>query len=270
MRQSNKKKEPKYKQRELMDNYVDESGEEIINAKSTKNLLSLIKVETKPKNETQEKFIKLINDNEISVCFGPAGTGKTYVACAEALRLLKANIGYEKIILIKPIIEAGDESIGYLKGGLAEKIENYQESYLYIFNKLIGPALTKKLFDNKIIEVNVISYLRGVNLSRCLVVIDEAQNISKLGMKTILTRISDNCKYLILGDLQQSDKYSSGKLSGLYDIKTRLVNIPGIDFINFSIDDIVRNDLIKEILKRYNNESEEKEIIVKKKEILNG
>ena len=269
MRQSNKKKEPKYKQRELMDNYVDESGEEIINAKSTKNLLSLIKVETKPKTKNQEKLIELINENQITICTGAPGSGKTFIACAEALKLLKANIGYDKIILVKPIVEAANENIGYLKGSAEEKVEHYQESYLYIFNKLIGPALTKKLFDAKIIEVVILSYVRGITFTNSVLILDESQNISTLAMKTMLTRIGSTMKYIVLGDLFQSDKYNNGNQSGLYDAKNRLVGIKDIAMMEFSIDDIVRNDLIKEILKRYVDEPQEKEIIVKKKEILN-
>lgn len=156
------------------------------------------------KNESQKKVVNAIKDNEISIISGLPGSGKTYIACAEALKLLKSG-QYKKIILVKSITELKGESLGTLPGELNSKIEPFMNSFVDNFEKIIGEDLTQRLFDLGIIKVLPLAYARGRSLDDSLIVGDEIQNISIDNMHTLLTRIGNNSKMILLGDKKQKD-----------------------------------------------------------------
>ena len=156
-----------------------------------------LRVELKCKNEPQKNFTNLIDESTITICAGPAGTGKTYIACAKALKLLKMDTRYNKIILVKSVTELEGESIGYLKGDLKEKMYQYMLSFIDNFNKIIGEELTTKMMDMNIIQILPLTYIRGRSIDNSIIIIDESQNISLKNMRSTLTRIGENSKIKI-------------------------------------------------------------------------
>ena len=233
---------------------VSKKCNDVIFGKKQYAEIILKKVNLKCKNQKQKEFIKTIDENEITICAGDSGVGKSYLSIAKALELLKDGTnGYNKIYIITPIIDSNEgESIGYLKGSLADKLDPYLFSIYYLVDKIVGEDTRKKLVDNKVIEPLCISYLRGVNLDNCVTIIDESQNISKKGMLTLLTRIGYNCKYILSGDINQIDRFKNPNESGLKYAFDNLKGIEGIGFVEFSKEDIVRNPIISKILEKYN------------------
>lgn len=210
------------------------------------------KVRLKVKNDSQKEFARLITDKEIIIAAGPAGTGKSYVSIARALELLqnKSN-NFQKILIYKPAIEV-EEKHGFLPGDLLEKIAPYVESSLAIVDKLIGKVARERMMNEGIIEIKALAYIRGASIDNSIVIMEEAQNMSPNQMKTLLTRIGENSKFIISGDMDQSDRYSDITKSGLFDAMNRLRKVDEIGFYQFQIEDIVRNQIIGKILKYYN------------------
>ena len=217
----------------------------------TNGTLTKVKVELKAKNPNQKLFASYIEDKEIVICSGPAGTGKTYVACAQALKLFKNDQRYKKIYIVKSVTTLKDEEIGFLKGTLDEKMEPYIYSFIHNFEKIVGRSITKTLRDNGSIEVMPIAFLRGINFDDCIVLIDECQNITHDNMRTIMTRIGTNCKMIFLGDTGQID-LKMKKNSSLPMIMEKFSKIEEFGCIALSDDDIVRNPLIKKIEQVFN------------------
>jgi len=209
------------------------------------------KIDLKCKNKRQKDFVRLIDDNEITLCIGDSGVGKSYLSVIKSLQLFKTG-NYDKIYIITPIVETEGESIGYLKGSLEDKLNPYLFSIYYIFDKIIGEDLRKKLIEHKVLETICISFLRGTNLDNCLVIADESQNITKKGILTLLTRIGHNSKFLISGDLNQIDRFKNPNDSGLKYAYENLQGVNNIGFIEFNKEDIVRNPIISDILDRFN------------------
>ena len=167
----------------------------------------------KPITENQQLFFNKISDfnNQLILCHGIAGTGKTYVSVYKALQdVLRRGTPYNKLIIINPTVDVGNEDkLGYLPGELDKKIQQYNESTFTILDKIVGKSrATKMVSDNKL-EIGVVNFLRGVNLENCYVILDEAQNISPMQIKTLVTRISQDCKMIIQGDMSQCDKYKA-------------------------------------------------------------
>lgn len=217
----------------------------------TNGTLSKVKVELKAKNPNQKLFASFIEDKEIVICSGPAGTGKTYVACAQALKLFKNDQRYKKIYIVKSVTTLKDEEIGFLKGTLDEKMEPYIYSFIHNFEKIVGRSITKSLRDNGSIEVMPIAFLRGINFDDCIVLIDECQNITHDNMRTIMTRIGTNCKMIFLGDTGQID-LKMKKNSSLPMIMEKFSKVEEFGCIALSDEDIVRNPLIKKIEQVFN------------------
>lgn len=208
-------------------------------------------VKIKCKNERQKKYIKLIKDKEIVLCKGPAGVGKSFISVAQALDLLyKSNNKYEKIFIITPLVPS-DESIGYLKGSLTEKMDPYLYSTYYIIDNLIGEYTRKKLVEDKIIVPLALGFIRGINLDNCIVLGEETQNMTINSMKTLLTRIGYNSKFIISGDIEQIDRFKNKDSSGLKDAFERFQGIDRIGFMEFYKEDVVRNPIISDILEKY-------------------
>lgn len=229
---------------------IDES----IPLKKTDSIIDLskLKIDYKFKNTSQKQFINLIENNQITICSGPAGVGKSYLSVAIALNLLKSGV-YKKIHLITPAVEAG-EKLGFLPGDLLEKLQPYLYSTYYLFDKLIGKANRMKLISNGYIEPLAISFLRGVNIDNSILIFEEAQNSSITTMKTILTRIGNNSKFIISGDLDQidNDKITNCSRSGLQYALDNLYGIEQIGLFKFTDNDVnVRNPLINKILNKF-------------------
>jgi len=217
----------------------------------------------KPITENQQLFFNKISDfnNQLIMCHGIAGTGKTYVSVYKALQdVLRRGTPYNKLIIINPTVDVGNEDkLGYLPGELDKKIQQYNESTFTILDKIVGKArATKMVSDNKL-EIGVVNFLRGVNLENCYVILDEAQNISPMQIKTLVTRVSQDCKMIIQGDMSQCDKYKQNgtiayEKSGFYDMWFRTKEMEGVAHMAFDREDCVRHPLVKRILKTYETE----------------
>ena len=230
---------------------VANEGYEISDKKVAESLLRG-KIHLKCKNPRQKKYAKMIEANQITLCTGPAGVGKSYISVVKALELLKnPKNSYKKIIIITPIVESEDK-IGYLKGDLDSKIFPYLYSTYYLIDKVIGKENREKLVDLEIILPMVMTHLRGVNIDDSIVVFEEAQNSTKKGMKTFLTRIGYNTKFIISGDIEQIDRFKNDNESGLKDVVEKLKSVDDVGIMNdFTNDDVVRNPLITKILDKY-------------------
>lgn len=199
----------------------------------------------------QEEYWRILGDNEITLCFGPAGVGKSYIAMKRAVDLLwDDNNKFEKIIIVRPAVEA-EEKLGSLPGNLEEKLDPYIYPSYYLLNKIIGKEAREKLKEEGFIEIAALAYMRGWNVDNTILVFEEAQNTTPAQMKLLLTRIGFNSKFFISGDLEQSDKFKDKTKTGLYDAKVRLGDIKNVGIFEFDTKDIVRNPIITEILKRY-------------------
>jgi phosphate starvation-inducible protein PhoH and related proteins len=202
-------------------------------------------------NDSQKEYWDVLGSNEITLCFGPAGVGKSFIAMKRAVDLLwQEDNKYEKILIVRPAVEA-EEKLGSLPGGLEEKLDPYIFPSYYLLNKIIGKEQREKLKDEGYIEVAALAYMRGWNVDNTILVFEEAQNASPAQIKLLLTRIGYNSKFFLSGDLDQSDKFRDKTKSGLYDAKKRLTDLNNVGVFEFSNKDIVRNPIIGKILKRY-------------------
>jgi phosphate starvation-inducible PhoH-like protein len=225
---------------------------ELLKMKSAQksSALKIPKITIKHRNKNQDDFTKLIEDNEIILCSGPAGVGKSYLSIAKALELLfRTDTPYNKINLITPAVES-EEKLGFLPGDLFDKLQPYLYSTYYLIDKLIGKDNRIKLVTNGTIEPIAVGFLRGMNVDNTVLIFEEAQNSSTTTMKTLLTRIGYNSKFIISGDLEQIDneKLKYRKNSGLQYAIENLAGIDNIGLFKFNQDDIVRNKLIGKIL----------------------
>lgn len=217
------------------------------------------KVRLKCKNEKQKEFANLIKEKEVVICAGPAGTGKSYVSIAIAIELLQnTSNSYNKILIIKPAIEA-EENLGFLPGDLKEKMAPFLASSIDIVDKILGKVTRIELEKTEDIKAEPLGFIRGKTIDNAILIMEEAQNMSPSQMKTLLTRIGYNSKYIISGDLDQSDKYRNVKQSGLYDAMNKHRGVSEIGFFEFTEADIVRNPLITKILMNYKDIEEEEE-----------
>jgi phosphate starvation-inducible protein PhoH and related proteins len=214
---------------------------------------SVIKKKQKNKFLTthQEDYYNLLRNNQITICSGPAGVGKSYIAMKAAVDLLMdPNNGYEKLVIVRPAVEA-EEKLGSLPGNLEEKLDPYIFPSFYLLNKIIGKESREKLKEAEIIEVFALAYMRGMNIDNTILIFEESQNSSPNQMKLLLTRIGFNSKFFISGDIEQTDRYRDKKQSGLYDAIQKFKNISDVGVFEFGDEDVVRNPLITKILKRY-------------------
>ena len=209
-----------------------------------KRLSDTMTISVKCKTENQKALVNAIKEKEVIICSGQAGTGKTYLACAEALKLIKRYAKYKKIVIVKSVTTLKNEEIGFLKGGLREKMEPFMFSFVHNFEKLVGQAITSRLRELKTIEELPIAYMRGINLDRSIIIIDEAQNISRENIRTIMTRLGKDSKMIFLGDERQQDSKGGNGLTFLMD---HFQEIDEIGCVQFNKSDVVRNPLIAKI-----------------------
>jgi phosphate starvation-inducible PhoH-like protein len=221
---------------------------------SKKNIINQIipkKTREKFLSESQRKYYSLLNEKEITICSGPAGVGKSYIAMKAAVDLLvDPTTPYEKIIIVRPAVEA-EEKLGSLPGNVEEKLDPYIFPSYYLLNKIIGKQNREKLKEIEAIEVFALAYMRGMNIDNSILIFEEAQNCSPKQMKLLLTRIGFNSKFFISGDLEQTDRYKDKTHSGLYDAIEKFTNIDKIGIFSFKDRDIVRNPIISQILEKY-------------------
>jgi phosphate starvation-inducible protein PhoH and related proteins len=214
---------------------------------------STIKRKQKSKflSDNQKDYYDLLINNQITICSGPAGVGKSYISMKAAVDLLMdPNNSYEKIIIVRPAVEA-EEKLGSLPGNLEEKLDPYIFPSYYLLNKIIGKEAREKLKDAEVIEVFALAYMRGMNIDNTILIFEEAQNSSPNQMKLLLTRIGFNSKFFISGDVEQTDRYKDKKQSGLYDAIRKFNDVNDVGVFEFGDGDIVRNPLISKILKKY-------------------
>ena len=202
----------------------------------------------KPKTLGQKSYIEKILANDVVFGIGPAGTGKTYLAVAMAVRAFKNN-EVNRIILTRPAVEAG-ESLGFLPGDLQDKVDPYLRPLYDGLFEILGFETYKALVEKGIIEVAPLAYMRGRTLDNSFVILDEAQNTTYEQMKMFLTRLGYGSKAIITGDKTQVD-LPRGRKSGLVSAAQILKNVPGIEFINFSSIDVVRHPLVQRIIDAY-------------------
>jgi phosphate starvation-inducible PhoH-like protein len=214
----------------------------------------ILKKRTKQKflTNSQKKYYELLIQNQITICSGPAGTGKSHISIKSAIDLLiDPETPYEKIMIVRPSVESSSTPLGSLPGDLREKMGPFVYSSISLLNKIVGSESVVEMEKKGYLEIMALSYLRGFNADNMIVVFEESQNSTPSEMKMLLTRIGFNSKIFVSGDIEQSDKFKKKEESGLYDAINRLGDIENIGIFVFKDNDIVRNPLIKTILKRY-------------------
>ena len=231
------------------------SGETRIEPRTKKDIIGqIIQKPTKEKflTENQRTYYDILKSNQITICSGPAGVGKSYIAMKAAVDLLfDKNNAYEKIMIVRPAVEA-EEKLGSLPGTLEEKLDPYISPSYYLLNKLIGKENRERLIQAEFIEVQALAYIRGWNIDNTILIFEEAQNSTPNQMKLLLTRIGFNSKFFISGDLEQTDRYKDKRQTGLWDAIEKFKDMNDIGVFEFDETDIVRNPLITQILKKYN------------------
>jgi phosphate starvation-inducible protein PhoH and related proteins len=202
----------------------------------------------RPKTKGQEAYCRAVQSNEIVFAIGPAGTGKTYLAVAMALAKMREK-EVSRIILTRPAIEAG-ESLGFLPGDLMEKVDPYLRPLTDALFDMLPASELQKLLERKTIEIVPLAYMRGRTLNDAFVILDEAQNTTAMQMKMFLTRLGTQARAIVTGDVTQIDLPERSQ-SGLIQIQEVLKAIPGIAFVYFDKEDVVRHRLVKDILQAY-------------------
>ena len=201
------------------------------------------------KTSNQYSLAKAINKNDLVFSIGPAGTGKTYLAVLLACNAYKKE-NIKKIILTRPAVEAG-ESLGFLPGDLKEKVDPYLMPLYDALFEILGEEKVTQMIEKNQIEIIPLAYMRGRTLNDSFVILDEAQNTTPGQMLMFLTRLGNNSKMIVNGDLTQIDLNTAKSKSGLALANEKLRNIKGIDFVEFNVNDIVRNPLVEKIIEKY-------------------
>jgi len=215
--------------------------------------LTSMSVNYKCKNENQGKVRDSIRNNEITIVSGLPGTGKTFLACAEALKLIKSKPKFKKILLVKSVTQLKGEELGHLPGDIQEKFDPYMGSFVDNFEKIIGESLTSKLRELGLINIQPLAFVRGRSIDNTIIIVDEAQNISIDNMRTLMTRIGDNSKMIILGDVKQKD-IRNKKDSSLEIVLDKFNEIEGFGCVELrNPEDVVRNPIIKIIEEVFEN-----------------
>ncbi|MBN1646426.1 MAG: PhoH family protein [Spirochaetales bacterium] len=201
-----------------------------------------------PKNFHQADYISSIQNHDMCFSVGPAGTGKTFLAIAQALKELLEK-QKNKIVLTRPVVEAG-ESLGFLPGDLSQKLNPYLRPLYDAMDKIAGYEIINKLEESRQIEIAPLAYMRGRSISNAFIILDEAQNTSVAQMKMFLTRLGEGSKAVITGDITQID-LPKPRQSGLIHAISLLKDIPEIAIHHFTVKDVVRNPLVKKIIHAY-------------------
>ena len=206
----------------------------------------------KPRTDGQARYVKAMKDHDLTVCVGPAGTGKTYLAVGIAVSMLRQAL-VKKIVLCRPAVEAG-ERLGFLPGDMIAKVNPYLRPLFDALNDMMEREQVKLYMENDIIEIVPLAYMRGRTLNQAVIILDEGQNTTIAQMKMFLTRMGHGSKIIVTGDITQIDLPKETR-SGLIDAVQRLKNIERIAVVHLGESDIVRNPLVQLILRAYDEDS---------------
>jgi phosphate starvation-inducible protein PhoH and related proteins len=210
----------------------------------------------KAKTVNQQKLVDLAREKDLVFALGPAGTGKTYISVAMAVKALK-NKTVKKIIITRPAVEAG-ENLGFLPGDLKEKIDPYLRPIYDALNDMIPFEKLRYYMEREVIEIAPLAYMRGRTLNNAFILLDEAQNTTQMQMKMFLTRMGPESKMIVTGDTSQIDLPHNQK-SGLKEAIRILWDVKAIGFVELSEKDVVRHRLVRDIIEAYNKETPRKE-----------
>jgi phosphate starvation-inducible PhoH-like protein len=203
----------------------------------------------------QQRLVKEFELNDLVFAIGPAGTGKTYTAIALAVKALKSK-AIRKIILSRPAVEAG-EKLGFLPGDMKEKIDPYLQPLYDALQDMVTPLKLREYIENGTIQIAPLAFMRGRTLTDAVVILDEAQNTTRLQLKMFLTRMGLNTKMIVTGDITQIDLPTTQK-SGLIDAMSVLKNVKGVSRVDFDKSDIVRHKLVQRIVEAYERSEEQR------------
>ncbi len=204
--------------------------------------------QVRPRTAGQRRFVEAVRDSDVVLCSGPAGTGKTYLAVALAVEALRRE-QVRKIVLVRPAVEAG-ESLGFLPGDMAAKINPYLRPLLDALREMMDHDMMRRYMEQDLIEVLPLAYMRGRTLNEAFMILDEAQNTTLAQMKMFLTRMGNGSKIVASGDITQIDLPAQAR-SGLVDALTRLRGIDGLSAVRLTGKDIVRHPLVQRIVDAY-------------------
>lgn len=225
------------------ENSVEEDGRKDILLYGTKGTI------IRPKTPNQKVLVEKVKYNDLVFSLGPAGTGKTYISVAMAVRALK-NKEVKKIIITRPAVEAG-ENLGFLPGDLKEKIDPYLRPIYDALDDMIPAEKLRFYQENRDIEIAPLAYMRGRTLHDAFILLDEAQNTTPMQIKMFLTRMGPNSKVIVNGDISQID-LPKNQRSGLIEAVNILKDVNGIGFVTFDGRDVIRHKLVKHIIEAYN------------------
>lgn len=224
----------------------DRGGEAAIKKRPSRT-----QVEVLAKTDGQQHYIKCIEESDIVVCDGKAGTGKTLIAVGMAIKLLRDYPEtYNRIIMVRPAVSVQGEDLGFLPGGIDEKMHPFMIPMLDSMRYFMDEGAIASMIGHKTIEIIPVAFIRGRTLNNTIVIFDESQNSTPLQMKTFLTRMGFNCKAIIEGDVSQSDLTGDND-NGLEDAMDRLEGVEGVSIVRLTSDDVVRSPIVARILKRY-------------------
>jgi phosphate starvation-inducible PhoH-like protein len=201
-----------------------------------------------PRTDGQKDYVRAILENDLTFCVGPAGTGKTYLAVAVSLSLLKRG-KIKRIVLARPAVEAG-EKLGFLPGDLQAKVNPYLRPLFDAMHDMMPYEQIRRFMQNDVIEVVPLAFMRGRTLNNAAIILDEAQNATSSQMLMFLTRLGHHSRMVVTGDASQSD-LEEGKPSGLLDAVAKLENVPGVGTVRLGKADIVRHELVQHIVEAY-------------------
>ncbi len=205
----------------------------------------------RPRTPNQQRYIDAIRDNDLVFGLGPAGTGKTYLAVAAAVHLLKSG-RVKRIVLTRPAVEAG-ERLGFLPGDVRAKVNPYLRPLFDALNDMMEFTALRRCMESDVIEVSPLAFMRGRTLNGSFVILDEAQNATKGQMKMFLTRLGHGSKMVVTGDPSQTDLDDAADC-GLVDAAGKLARTPGVGFVAFAREDVVRHSLVQRIIEAYGDE----------------
>jgi phosphate starvation-inducible PhoH-like protein len=205
----------------------------------------------RPRTDGQGRYVRAMKEHDLILCVGPAGTGKTWLAVGMAVSMLR-QAAVKKIVLVRPAVEAG-ERLGYLPGDIVAKINPYLRPLFDALNDMMDPEQVKRYMENDIIEICPLAYMRGRTLNQAVIILDEGQNTTVAQMKMFLTRMGHGSKIIVTGDMTQVDLPRSTR-SGLTDAVQRLQNVERIAIVQLGEGDIVRNPLVMQILRAYEDD----------------